>query len=207
MVDRSETDAPASWLRDALTWANLVTVIRLLLIPVFLYLLFGRELRWQAAAVLGFIGATDWVDGYLARRLDQVSEVGKVLDPAADRLVLIVAVIAIIVDGSVPMWFGLATVVREVLVGAAALVLAAAGAARIDVTWWGKCGTFGLLFAFPMFLAGNSTLWIADWFTAGAWLFGIPGLFFSYLAAAQYVPIALGALHDGRASRVNEPGR
>ncbi|MCH7788850.1 MAG: CDP-alcohol phosphatidyltransferase family protein [Acidobacteria bacterium] len=184
-----------------LTWPNAVTVVRLLLIPVFLYLLFGLEARWEAAALLGLIGATDWVDGYLARRLDQISELGKVLDPTADRLVLVVGVVSIIIDGSVPLWFGVATLVREVAVGATAIVLALLGARRFDVTWWGKCGTFGLLVSYPMFLAGNSSAFGADLFMIGAWVFGIPGLIFSYLSAAEYIPIARDALKRGRVAR------
>jgi cardiolipin synthase len=185
-----------------LTWPNAVTMVRLLLIPVFLYLLFGLEARFEAALLLAFIGATDWVDGYLARRLDQVSELGKVLDPTADRLLLIVGVVSIIIDGSVPLWFGVATVLREVAVGATAILLAMLGARRFDVTWWGKCGTFGLMFAYPMFLAGNSSAAGAELFEIGAWLFGIPGLVFSYLSAAQYVPIARDALKKGRSARL-----
>jgi cardiolipin synthase len=185
-----------------LTWPNAVTVVRLLLIPVFLYLLFGLEARWEAALLLGFIGVTDWVDGYLARRFDQVSELGKILDPTADRLLLVVGVVAIMIDGSVPLWFGVATIVREVAVGATAIALALLGASRFDVTWWGKCGTFGLMVAYPMFLAGNSSAAGADLFVIGSWLFGIPGLIFSYLSAAQYIPIAREALQRGRTARL-----
>ena len=67
--------------------------------------------------MLGALGATDWVDGYLARRLNQVSEFGKVFDPIADRILFIVAIVAIMIDGSMPIWFGVAVLAREVLVG------------------------------------------------------------------------------------------
>lgn len=73
------------------TWPNLVTLVRLLCLPVFLWLLFSREQREAAAWLLGALGATDWVDGWLARRLDQRSEFGAVFDPAVDRLLFIVA--------------------------------------------------------------------------------------------------------------------
>ncbi len=87
------------------TIPNAFTLLRLLLLPVFLYVLFGLENRAAAAWMLGGLGATDWVDGYLARRLGQVSEFGKVFDPTVDRLMFVVATAAIIIDGSIPVWF------------------------------------------------------------------------------------------------------
>jgi cardiolipin synthase len=183
------------------TWPNAVTVVRLACIPWFLYLLFGAEDRAAAAWLLAFIGATDWVDGYLARRLGQVSEFGKILDPTADRLLFLVGVVALIIDGSVPVWFGVASLAREALVAVTALVLGAMGARRIDVTWIGKCATFALMFAYPLFLAGASDL---SWHRGAlvlAWVCGIPGLVLSYWAAWQYVPLAGTALRDGRTNR------
>ena len=104
------------------------------------------------------LGATDWVDGYVARHFHQVSTSGKVLDPVADRLLLGAGG-----DrhhrghGAVPVWFGVAALAREVLVAGTVLALAALGARRIDVQWVGKAGTFGLMFAFPSFLLGHGT--------------------------------------------------
>jgi cardiolipin synthase (CMP-forming) len=184
-----------------LTIPNVISLIRLLCIPVFLYLLFGRDNRAAAAALLGLLGATDWVDGYIARHYNQVSDLGKILDPTADRLLLFVSVTAILIDGSVPTWVAVLTIIREGLVSIAALVLAALGARRIDVTWVGKAGTFGLMFAFPMFLAGESTLSFADTLDALAWIAAIPGLVFSYYAAFTYIPLGRRALAEGRAER------
>jgi cardiolipin synthase (CMP-forming) len=183
------------------TLPNLVTVVRLCCLPLFLWLLFGREDRAAAAWLLAGLGISDWVDGFLARRLGQVSELGKVLDPVADRLLFLVGAGGILIDGSVPMWFAVTVLVRETLVGGATVVLAALGARRIDVTWFGKAGTFGLMIAFPLFLASHSDLSWAD--TAGvlAWVAGIPGLALSLYAAALYVPLARQALADGRADR------
>ena len=184
-----------------LTVPNVITVVRLLCLPLFLYLLFGRENRAAAASLLGMLGATDWVDGYIARHFDQVSEIGKILDPVADRLLFFVGITAIIVDGSCPLWFAVVALVREALVAGATLTLAALGAKRIDVTWFGKAGTFGLMFAFPLFLASHSTV---GWHpTAGvlAWVSGIPGLVFGYIALFLYVPLGLEALREGRAAR------
>jgi cardiolipin synthase len=187
--------------RDVLTWPNLVTVVRLCCIPVFLWLLFGRDDRLAASLLLGGLGATDWVDGYLARRFGQTSELGKVLDPTADRLLFLVGIFAMLVDGSVPVWFGVATLVREAFVAVAALVLGALGARRIDVTWLGKCATFALMFAFPFFLASHADISSHRVFDVLAWATGIPGLVLAYYTVWQYVPLARGALVEGRARR------
>jgi cardiolipin synthase len=187
-----------------LTLPNVVTLVRLACLPVFLWLLFGAENRAAAAWLLAGLGITDWVDGYLARHLHQVSELGKVLDPVADRLLFVVAGAAILIDGSVPTWFAVVVLIREALVGGATLVLAALGARRIDVTWYGKAGTFGLMMAFPLFLAANSTLWWADQAEVAAWLTGIPGLALSLYSAALYVPLARRALAEGRADHQAE---
>src|SRR5690606_3366634 len=143
------------------------------------------------------LGVTDFLDGWIARRFDQVSELGKVLDPVADRLIFIVGGGAILLDGAVPTWFAVVVLIRELLVSAATLALAAMGARRIDVTWFGKAGTFGLLMAFPLFLAHESSL---EWWQGWAWLTGIPGLVLSYYAAVLYVPIARRALGEARAA-------
>jgi cardiolipin synthase len=92
-------------------------------------------------------------------------------------------------------------IAREVFVSAATLGLAAMGAKRIDVTWFGKAGTFGLMFAFPLFLAGSSTKSSAPIFQALGWMTGVPGLLLSYYAAVLYIPIGLRALREGRAAR------
>ncbi len=184
-----------------LTIPNLITLIRLCTLPVFVYLLFGADDRHAAGWVLFAIGSTDWLDGYLARRLGQVSNVGKVLDPVADRLLFFVGVGAIIIDGSVPLWFAVAVLVREVVVAIGTLSLAAMGATRIDVTWFGKAATFALMGAFPAFLVGASDAATADFFRGLAWVVGIPGLALAYWSALLYVPLGRKALAEGRASR------
>ena len=181
------------------TIPNAFTLARLLCLPVFLYVLFGLDNRAAAAWMLGALGATDWVDGYLARRLGQVSEFGKVFDPTVDRLWFIVAITAIIIDGSIPIWFAVAALARELLVG---LMMAIATLLyrmpRIDVTYLGKLATFLLMFAVPGFLMGNSEMPGAAGFEALAWLLGIPGLILSYWTGIAYIPqvrraVALGA--------------
>jgi cardiolipin synthase len=184
-----------------LTIPNVISLIRLLCLPLFLYLLFGRENRAAAASLLGILGATDWIDGYIARHWHQVSTVGKVLDPVADRLLFFVGIGGILVDGTVPVWFAWMVLVREFVVSVTTVVLAALGATRIDVTWFGKAGTFALMVAFPMFLASESTVGWHDTAHLIAWGTGIPGLFLSYVAWAMYAPMGVRALREGRAAR------
>ncbi len=184
-----------------LTVPNAITVMRLACIPVFLWLLFGTGRQSAAAVLLGVLGATDWVDGFVARRYHQVSTVGKVLDPVADRVLVVTAVVAITVHGAVPVWFGAATLAREVVVSVAVLLLASLGAARIDVLWVGKAGTFALMFSYPAFLLSDGT---AAWqvpFHVFAWGSGIIGLVLAWIAAGSYIPAARTALADGRRAR------
>lgn len=171
------------------TIPNLITLIRLLCLPVFLYLLFGRENRAAAAFLLGALGATDWIDGYLARRLGQTSEFGRIFDPTVDRLLFIVALTAIVIDGSIPVWFAVIIIVREVLVGAMmAITTLFFGVEPVTVTWLGKTATFLLMFAVPGFLLGASDIAGADFFQAAAWILGIPGLVLSVWTGIAYIP-------------------
>ncbi len=184
-----------------LTAANVVTAVRLASIPVFCWLLFGVGRQTAAAILLGVLGATDWVDGQLARRLHQVSTVGKVLDPTADRLLVGTAVISVIVHGAVPLWFGLLTIAREVLVSATVVVLAGLGARRIDVLWIGKAGTFALMVAYPGFLISHGAAGWQEPFHVVAWVAGGVGLVLAWVAAVAYVVPARTALAEGRRAR------
>jgi cardiolipin synthase len=205
-VDEERGSEPAT--DRILTVPNVITLIRLCLLPVFLWLLFAKDNRAAAAGLLAVLGATDFLDGYIARHFNQVSELGKVLDPVADRLLFFVGAGGILIDGSVPVWFAVAVLIREGLVSAATLGLAAVGARRIDVTWYGKAGAFCLMIAFPLFLASESTLGWADQARTVAWITGLLGLVLSWWSAVLYVPLARDALHEARAggSEIDGPG-
>jgi cardiolipin synthase len=191
-------------LQGVLTIPNAFTLARLLCLPIFLYLLFAEDNRDGAAWMLGALGATDWVDGYLARRLGQVSEFGKVFDPTVDRLLFFVAVTAILVDGSMPVWFGIALLAREVAVGAMmAIATLVFKMPRIDITFLGKLATFLLMFAVPGFLMGNSDITGADAFGVAAWILGIPGLILSYWTGIAYIPQVRRAIRRGRVDRAH----
>jgi cardiolipin synthase (CMP-forming) len=183
------------------TVPNVITLVRLLCIPLFVWLLFGAHRQTAAAVLLALLGATDWVDGFVARRYGQVSTFGKVLDPTADRILVGTAVISILIYGAVPLWFGIATIAREVLVSAMVLLLAAMGAARIDVLWVGKAGTFGLMFAYPTFLLGDGTAGWQEPIRVIAWVTGLIGLALAWWAAGSYIAPARRALREGRAAR------
>lgn len=175
---------------EILTWPNLITLLRLACIPVFVWLLFGRENRAAAAWLLAVLGSTDWVDGWLARKLDQSTDFGAMFDPIVDRLLFFVAIPSLLVDGSVPLVIAVGVLAREALVAVFAVILAGSGAERLVVTWEGKTGTFLLMFAFPMFLGAASTLSYAPLLAVLAWVFAVPGLVYSwYTALAQYFPV------------------
>ncbi len=190
-----------------LTVPNVITVVRLLCIPVFLWLLFGLENRAGAAWLLALLGATDWVDGYIARRFNQASNLGKQLDPIADRALMFFGIGAILIDGSAPAWFAGLSLAREIIMSIWVAGITFAGAARLDVTWYGKAGTFCQMFAFPLFLlAAGSTGWMHDLALIGAWGFGLPGLVLSFVAFFQYFPRGLDALREGRRRHAVAPG-
>ena len=184
------------------TIPNLFTLLRLLCLPLFLYLLFVVPSRQAAAWLLGGLGATDWVDGYLARRLGQTSEFGKKFDPTVDRVLFVVAVIAIMINGAMPIWFGVAVLVRELAVG---ITIAVAtiffGMERFDVTFLGKLATFLLMFAVPGFLMAESSVPGAEWFEIATWCLAIPGIILSYYTAIDYIPKISAGIRSGRARR------
>ncbi|HEX4529888.1 MAG TPA: CDP-alcohol phosphatidyltransferase family protein [Acidimicrobiia bacterium] len=183
------------------TVPNVISLARLACAPLFVWLLVDDDLL-AAAALLAVLGASDWVDGWIARHFDQGSDLGKVLDPVADRILLLVAAVALIVQGSVPLVVGVLVLARELVVSVAVLALAAAGARRIDVQWVGKAGTLALMFAFPLYLWADAIHGDArDVVLAAAWFMAVCGLVLSYYAALTYVPMARHALREARDQR------
>ena len=185
------------------TLPNAITVVRLLCVPLFVWLL-ADDKGLEATALLAVLGITDWVDGWIARHFDQGSNLGKVIDPVADRVLLIVAGVALVVQGSVPLVVGILVLVRELAVALATLGLAAAGARRIDVQWAGKAGTLAIMVSFPLFLWADSITSGHDLVLASAWFFAVVGLVFGYYSAARYIPLARTALREGRDAHVTD---
>ena len=184
------------WERSSvLTWPNLVTVIRLACLPWFVLLM--RDDRPVAAAfVLGSLGATDWVDGWIARRFHQTSELGAILDPVADRLVFFVGVTTAIYYEGIPAWFGATILVRETSVAAMMVVGTLMGMERFPVTRQGKAATFALLWAVPWIVVGKGG---GAWrlFELTAWCIAVPGIILSYVTAVAYVPMVRAHLRRG----------
>ncbi|GIU89176.1 MAG: CDP-diacylglycerol--glycerol-3-phosphate 3-phosphatidyltransferase [Acidimicrobiia bacterium] len=187
------------------TIPNAISVARLACVPLFLWLLWEADEGMWAALLLAALGATDWVDGWIARRYDQGSELGKILDPTADRVLLVAAAVALLTQDmpgpvDVLLWIVL---VREIVIAAVTIGLGVAGARRIDVVWAGKAGTLAVMFALPMFLAAESVSSGAAsvLFSVAGWGFAIGGVVLGYYAAAKYVPAARVALAEGRAAR------
>ena len=184
-------------LRDQLwTVPNLVTFARLACIPIFCWLLFGPENPMAAGILLGALGATDFLDGFLARRLGQATELGAILDPVTDRLMFFGAVVSMAVNGDVALWFAVVALVREFGLSVGTLILAGRGVGWLGVNTWGRTGSFGLMFAFPMFLLGAAGIPGAGGWTIAAWVWGIPSLAVAWYGACLYVPAGRAALAE-----------
>jgi cardiolipin synthase len=175
---------------------NSISFVRLALIPLFLWLVFVPEEYGWAGVLLGVIGATDWIDGYFARRLDQVTELGKLLDPVADRIAIVVAVIAGLIVGVLPTWFGIALIARELVIGVGALYGWMNGVTKLDVRFLGKAATLALYVSVTAFYIGDG--FSADWATWIAILFGIPGLAMYYWVAVLYLGDMAGAIAEAK---------
>jgi len=141
-------ELPDRWL----TIPNLLSVIRLALVPVFLWLLLGPKADGWALAILVYSGASDWADGKIARWLNQASKLGALLDPAADRLYTLATVVAFVLRDIIPLWFALALVGRDLLVAVCIWALRRAGFGPPEVTYVGKAATFNLMYAMPLLL-------------------------------------------------------
>jgi len=170
-------------IKDLWNVPNVVSLLRLALIPGFVWLVAAGEHGW-AGVLLGVIGATDWVDGYLARRLDQVTEIGKFLDPLADRIAVIVAVIAGLASGVLPSWFAITLIVREALMAVGAAYGWSKGVTRLDVRWIGKAATMAVYMSVGFFYIGRG--FDVDAVVAAAYVFGLPGLILYYVVGIQY---------------------
>lgn len=192
---------PTTWRARIWTIPNAISFGRLACVPLFLYWMLVTENDLAAGILLATLGATDWIDGWIARRFNQGSEFGKVLDPTADRILLVAGAVAVLARGILPMWVGIVVLLREALIIVGTLSLALAGARRIDVRWAGKAGTLAIMFALPGFvfvsLAQGTLLTVLLIVT---WTFTLGGLILSWYAFGEYVVTARAALREGRAA-------
>jgi cardiolipin synthase len=158
-----------------LTVPNLLSMLRLLGVPVFLWLLLGPHEDWWALGVLALSGFTDWADGVLARKLNQQSSFGALLDPAADRLYILATLAGLVLRSILPLWLALLIVGRDAVLAGALAVLRRHRYTPFTVNYVGKAATFCLLYAFPLLLIGSHTGVVADVARPIAWAFTIWG--------------------------------
>jgi cardiolipin synthase len=170
-------------------------------VPLFLYLLLGPHRDGLAVVVLAIGGTTDWVDGYVARRLGQVSRLGELLDPFADRLYILAALVGLTVRDVVPWWLTAALLLREAVLGVALLVLRRHGYGPPAVHYLGKTGTFVLLFAFPVMLLAHAAPAIAPVVTPIGWALAWWALGLYWAAAVLYLAQAAAVLRADARSR------
>ncbi|WP_197377477.1 CDP-alcohol phosphatidyltransferase family protein [Mycolicibacterium baixiangningiae] len=155
-------DASASEERDRVfTVPNALSMLRLALVPVFLWLLFGAHANGWAVGVLAFSGFSDWADGKIARLVEnQSSRLGELLDPLVDRIYMVTVPLALAVHGTVPWWFVVTLLARDLVLAATLPLLRARGLTALPVTYLGKAATFALMSGFPFVLLGQ---WDALW--------------------------------------------
>jgi cardiolipin synthase len=180
------------------TLPNALSVLRLLGVPLFLWLLLGPEADGWAVVVLIVSGATDWLDGKLARWLNQGSKLGALLDPAADRLYIVCALVALALRDVVPAWIVAVLLGRELVLGVMLLVLRRYGYPPLQVHYLGKAATLLLLYAFPGLLLADGTGWLATAIEPFAWAFTIWGTALYVLAGLFYVIQVAGILRAER---------
>jgi cardiolipin synthase len=202
-----------------LTIPNAISVARLAGVPVFLWLVLGlphtAARDWWAVGLLIASGASDWLDGKIARALNQQSRLGQLLDPAADRLYIVATVVALAVRAIIPWWLVAVLAAREVLMAAVLWLLRRHGWAALQVSFVGKSATLCLLYAFPLLFLGSHVAGYAETARVAGWSFAIWGTALYWCAALLYVVQARRLLaaeasgHPGErvaASRNTPPG-
>jgi cardiolipin synthase (CMP-forming) len=181
------------------TVPNLLSSIRIVLIPVFVLLILHHGTEGAGLLLLGAVVATDWIDGYIARRTGQVSDVGKVLDPVADRLAIAAGLIVLIVRHAFPLWAGLLVLVRDALVILAGAVLLLRFKVRMDVRWIGKFATFALMVGIPLVAWGRFGLWLHGLALPVGWVIFTVGIVMYYVAGVVYAFDVAAAVKAARA--------
>ena len=170
-----------------LTVPNLLSALRLLGVPLFLWLILVPQADGWAILLLAVSGFTDWLDGYLARRWNQISRVGQLLDPVADRLYILATLVGLLLRGIVPWWFVVILLSRDVLMAGVLWVLKRRDVVGLPVHFLGKAATFNLLYAFPLLLIGDGSTWWAEAAKIFGWAFAVWGTALYWWAAVLYI--------------------
>ncbi|MEP9365166.1 CDP-alcohol phosphatidyltransferase family protein [Nocardioides sp. CN2-186] len=168
------------------TLPNLLSMIRLAGVPLFLWLVLGPEADGLALGVLMLAGVTDFLDGYLARKLGQTSAVGEVLDPVADRLYILAVVVGLALRDIIPWWVAVSLPLRDLLLWGLVPLLRTRGYSALPVHFLGKAATFNLLYAFPLLLLGDGDGTVATLANVFGWAFALWGIGLYWWAGLLY---------------------
>lgn len=168
------------------TLPNAVSVLRLLGVPLFLWLVLGPEADLLALVVLMISGFTDWLDGYLARRLNQTSKLGEILDPVADRLYILAVVVGLAFRDIIPWWVAVILPARDAFLWMLVPFLRTRGYSALPVHFLGKAATFNLLYAFPLLFVGDGTSTFETLAKVFGWAFAIWGIGLYWWAGLLY---------------------
>lgn len=181
-----EQAASAVTSERVLTIPNIISFVRLAGVPLFLWLVLGPEADAWALGVLMLSGVTDWLDGYLARKLNQTSKLGQVLDPVADRLYILAVVIGLAWRDIIPWWLAVLLPARDLLLWILVPFLRTRGYHALPVHFLGKAATFNLLYAFPLLLLGDGAGVVASLAQVFGWAFAIWGTGLYWWAGILY---------------------
>lgn len=173
---------------DSAVWTapNIVSMLRLLGVPVFLWLVLGPQADVLALVVLMVSGLTDWLDGWLARKLDQTSRLGAILDPVADRLYILAVVVGLALRDIIPWWVAVILPARDVFLWCLVPFLRTRGYSALPVHFLGKAATFNLLYAFPLLFIGDGHGDLALLARTFGWAFAIWGIGLYWWAGVLY---------------------
>lgn len=169
------------------TVPNLLSMARLLGVPLFLWLILVPEADGWAVLLLLVAGATDWLDGYLARKWNQISRLGQLLDPIADRLYILATLIGLLLRGIIPWWLVVLLVSRDIVMAIVLAVLKRRGITGLPVHFIGKAATFNLLYAFPLLLLGDGPGTLPLICKVLGWAFAIWGTALYWWGAVLYI--------------------
>lgn len=168
------------------TVPNALSGLRLLGVPLFLWLVLGPEADAWALGVLVLSGITDWLDGFLARRWNQTSVLGQLLDPVADRLYLLAVVLGLAMRDVIPWWVAVLLPLRDVLLWGLVPLLRTRGYSALPVHFIGKAATFCLLYAFPLLFLGDGEGVVATLARVFGWAFALWGMGLYWWAGILY---------------------
>lgn len=185
-VDGPTTSDDSSRSSRVLTIPNALSAIRLAGVPLFLWLVLGPEADAWALLVLVVSGITDFADGWLARKLDQQSVVGQILDPVADRLYILAVVVGLMLRDIIPWWLALSLPLRDLLLWGLVPLLRTRGYSALPVHFLGKAATFNLLYAFPLLLLGDGDGVVALLAQVVGWAWALWGVGLYWWAGVLY---------------------